>query len=74
MKGKTIIYKSYDLYYDAIYARDVLKQNGIEAFLSDFGMMPLSPAVTESMGGTKLHIFEDDLPKVEEILSLINNE
>ena len=73
MKDKTIIYKSYDLYYDAIYARDILKQNGIESFLSDDAMLPLGAAVSESMGGTKLHIFEDDLPKVEEILSSIEN-
>ena len=72
MKDKTIIYKSYDLYYDAIYARDTLTQNGIESFLSDVSMIPLGVAVSESMGGTKLHIFEDDLPRVEEILSIIN--
>ena len=72
MDGKTIIYKSYDLLYDAAYAKDVLEQNGIESFLSDFGMMPLSPAVSESMGGTKLHIFEADLQKVEEILAIMN--
>jgi len=69
MSGKTIIYKSYDLYYDAIYARDILKQNGIESFLSDVSMIPLGAAVSESMGGTKLHIFEADLPRVEEILN-----
>ena len=73
MDGKTIIYKSYDLFYDAVYAKDILEQNGIESFLSDFGMMPLSPAVSESMGGTKLHIFEDDLQKVEEILAIMND-
>ena len=71
MDGKTIIYKSYDLYYDAIYARDVLKQNGVEAFLSDDAMLPLGAAISESMGGTKLHIFENDLQKVEEILAMI---
>jgi len=71
MKDKTIIYKSYDLYYDAIYARDILKQNSIESFLSDDAMLPLGAAVSESMGGTKLHIFEDDLPKVEEILKMV---
>jgi hypothetical protein len=69
MNGKTIIYKSYDLLYDAVYARDTLKQNGIEAFISDEGIIPLSVAVSASMGGTKLHIFEDDLQKVEDILS-----
>ncbi|MDR0829397.1 MAG: DUF2007 domain-containing protein [Prevotellaceae bacterium] len=69
MKDKTIIYKSYELYLDAVYARDILKQNGIESFLSDDAMIPLGVAVSQSMGGTKLHIFEDDLPKVEETLA-----
>ncbi|MDR1543250.1 MAG: DUF2007 domain-containing protein [Prevotellaceae bacterium] len=66
---KTIIYKSYDLLYDAVYARDTLKENGIEAFISDEGIIPLSVAVSASMGGTKLHIFEKDMKKVKEILN-----
>jgi len=74
MDRKTIIYKSYDLYYDAMYAKDILEQNGIESFLSDESMIPLGAAVSESMGGTKLHIFEDDLSRVEEILSQIDKD
>ena len=73
MEGKTIIYKSYDLYLDANYAKDILAQNGIEAFLTDDAMIPLWGTISESFGGTKLHIFEKDLQKVEEILTMIND-
>ena len=42
-EGKTVIYKSYDNLYDAMYAKDILKANGIESFISDDSMLPLNP-------------------------------
>ena len=68
---KTIIYRSYDNLYDAIYARDFLRESGIESFVSDDSMYPMSPIVSEGSWGTKLHIFEKDKAKVDEILSNI---
>ena len=68
---KTTIYRSYENLYDAIYARDLLKESGIESFVSDDSMYPLSPIVSDGSWGTKLHIFEKDLDKVDEILKSI---
>ena len=66
-EGKTVIYKSYDNLYDAMYA------NGIESFISDDSMLPLNPIVSGKSWGTKLHIFEKDIASVENILKEIKN-
>lgn len=72
-EGKTVIYKSYDNLYDAMYAKDILKANGIESFISDDSMLPLNPIVSGKSWGTKLHIFEKDIALVENILKEIKN-
>ena len=46
MKDQTVIYKSYDNMYKAMYERDFLRENGVESFLSEDSTLPLDPTLT----------------------------
>lgn len=69
---KTIIYKSYSNLYDAQYAKDILKENDIESFISEDSMLPLNPS--GKSWGVKLHIFEKDKTTVDNIIKEIDNK
>lgn len=73
MNDKTIIYKSFDNLYDALYVKNMLKENEIESFISDDSMLPLNPIVSGKSWGTKLHVFEKDIERIEQILNELNN-
>lgn len=54
MKDQTVIYKSYDNMYKAMYERDFLRENGVESFLSEDSTLPLDPTLMGKTWGIKL--------------------
>ncbi len=67
-KDKIVVYKSFSDDVSAHMVMDILKENGIECFLSgenlNYTGMPLPIA------GVDLNLFEKDIPKANEILKI----
>lgn len=74
MNDKTVIYKSYQSIYPAIYERDFLRANGIESFLSEDTMLPLDPIIVDKNWGIKLYVFKKDIPEIERLLAELAKE
>lgn len=74
MKDQTVIYKSYDNMYKAMYERDFLRENGVESFLSEDSTLPLDPTLMGKTWGIKLYVFEKDIPTIYRLLAELNNE
>ncbi|MDR3326707.1 MAG: DUF2007 domain-containing protein [Prevotellaceae bacterium] len=68
MEDRIINIKSYENLYDAGYARDFLKENGIEAFVSGENTAQLYPVFSSSFG-VRLNIFARDKERAEELLN-----
>ena len=64
MKDQTVIYKSYDNMYKAMY----------ESFLSEDSTLPLDPTLMGKTWGIKLYVFEKDIPTIDRLLAELNNE
>ena len=47
---------------------NVLKENGIECFLSDENIVQLYPMFSSPFSGIRLHLFEKDTDSAENIL------
>lgn len=47
---------------------NVLKENGIECFLSDENIVQLYPMFSSPFSGIRLHLFEKDRDSAEKIL------
>lgn len=47
---------------------NVLKENGIECFLSDENIVQLYPMFSSPFSGIRLHLFEKDKDSAEKIL------
>lgn len=73
MSGKTVIYQTYENIYEATYARDVLKENGIESFIASDSTLPATISIYNQNYGIRLYVFEEDLERVKGILENTEN-
>lgn len=65
---KTIVFKTYTDMVTANMECNVLKENGIECFLSDENIVQLYPMFSSPFSGIRLHLFEKDKDSAEKIL------
>lgn len=65
---KTIVFKTYTDMVTANMECNVLKENGIECFLSDENIVQLYPMFSSPFSGIRLHLFEKDRDSAEKIL------
>lgn len=65
---KTIVFKTYTDMVTANMECNVLKENGIECFLSDENIVQLYPMFSSPFSGIRLHLFEKDKDSAENIL------
>ncbi len=67
-EGKIIVFDAYDTVVNANLVKTKLDAYGIPCFLSGENFTSLYPFRNELMTGVQLHIFENDKPRVLEIL------
>ncbi|HCM76769.1 MAG TPA: hypothetical protein DIS90_10330 [Cytophagales bacterium] len=65
---KIIVYQTYDNSIQASLVKTKLDAYGIPCFLSEENFGSIFPFKNQSFGGVRLHIFETDKLRVEEIL------
>jgi DNA-directed RNA polymerase subunit RPC12/RpoP len=68
-EDKIIVFDSYDTVMDANLVKTKLDAYGIPCFLSDENFVGLYPIRNELFPGVRLHIFEKDKDRVNEILA-----
>lgn len=68
-KAKIIVFDSYDTVVAANLAKTKLDAYGIPCFLTDENFVALYPIRNDVFPGVRLHIFEQDLQQVKEVLS-----
>ncbi|MCB0491182.1 MAG: DUF2007 domain-containing protein [Cyclobacteriaceae bacterium] len=71
-KDKIIVFKGFDTGVEANLAKTKLDAYGIPCFLSGEGAMNIYPIRNDIFPGVRLHIFENDKPRVTEILEAQN--
>lgn len=69
----TIVIKTFSSEFEAEIAQGILKEEGIESFISKDDEGSMNPALQLTLG-VKLHIFEKDRDKVIEILDSVNTD
>ncbi|MEQ8362745.1 MAG: DUF2007 domain-containing protein [Cyclobacteriaceae bacterium] len=67
-KDKIIVFKGFDTGVEANLAKTKLDAYGIPCFLSGENFMNIYPIRNDIFPGVRLHIFENDKPRVIEIL------
>lgn len=72
-KEKTIVFMDFNSIGQASIVKGVLESNNIPCFLSNENSAVLSNILSDSVSGVRLHIFEKDLEKAEEVMSLVNS-
>jgi len=70
-KDKTIVFMEFPALGEASIVKGALESNNISCFLSNQNN-PFA-GVSESLSGVRLHIFEKDKEKAEELMELINS-
>jgi len=65
---KTILFKTYQDLLTANAEHDILKENGIECFLSDENIVQMYPMFFSPFGGIRLHLLEKDKDLAEKVL------
>jgi hypothetical protein len=66
---KVIVYSSYDTAIEASLVKTKLDAYGIPCFLSNENFAGLYPITNIVYPGVRLHIFENDIERVKEILT-----
>lgn len=68
-KSKIIVFQAFDTTIQANLVKTKLDAYGIPCFLTDESFVNLYPIRNEIFPGVRLHIFENDIARVSEILS-----
>jgi len=68
---KIVVFQAFDTAIEANLAKTKLDAYGIPCFLSGETFMNVYPIRNEFFPGVRLHIFENDQPRVLEILSAL---
>lgn len=68
---KIVVFRAFDTAIEANLAKTKLDAYGIPCFLSGEAFMNVYPIRNEFFPGVRLHIFENDRPRVLEILCAI---
>lgn len=68
---KIVVFQGFDTAIEANLAKTKLDAYGIPCFLSGEAFMNVYPIRNELFPGVRLHIFENDRPRVLEILSAL---
>jgi len=63
--------RSYDSYITANMHLQQLEEEGIRAYLQDENIVTINPALSGAIGGIKLVVCEDQLPRATEIINAI---
>ena len=69
-EGKVVVYQTYENSIQASLVKTKLDAYGIPCFLSEENFGSIFPFKNNAFGGVRLHIFENDRPRVTEILSV----
>jgi hypothetical protein len=69
---KVVVYKTYMRPFEAYIVKGLLDANGIECFLSNEIFASRNPVYSSSVEGMKLNVFENDIPKIDELLNSEN--
>jgi Putative prokaryotic signal transducing protein len=69
---KIIVFAVYDSVIDANIIKTKLDAYGIPCFLTDENISSLYPLLGNSFSGARLHVFENDVEQVKQILSEVN--
>ncbi|GHT20079.1 hypothetical protein FACS189429_8190 [Bacteroidia bacterium] len=69
MNEKTVVLRNYETAVEANYELDVLKKNDVPAFLDDDLMDMIAPVFSDSAGGFRIWVFENDLERAEQLLT-----
>lgn len=72
MRGKVVVYQTYENSIQASLVKTKLDAYGIPCFLSEENFGHIFPFKNNSFGGVRLHIFETDQSRVTEILEAEN--
>jgi hypothetical protein len=67
----TVVIRTFSSEFEAEIAQGILKEEGIESFISKDDEGSMNPALQLTVG-VKLHIFEKDVKRVTEILDSVN--
>lgn len=67
--SKIVVFKAFDTAIEANLAKTKLDAYGIPCFLTDENFINIYPIRNEFFPGVRLHIFENDKPRVHEILT-----
>ena len=73
-QSKTITLRQFENIIDAQVAVDILKQNGLNSFVSNELGAQLYPLFPSSVSGVCLHVFEHDKERAEELLTTFLQE
>lgn len=68
MEDRIITLKTYDTMVDAMVDEEVLKENNIECFIGNEGLVEMFPMFSDSEEGLKIVVFEKDIEIAEKIL------
>jgi len=72
-KEKTIVFMDFNSIGQASIVKGALESNNIPCFLSNENSAVLGNILSNSVSGIRLHIFEADLEKAEEVMSLVSS-
>jgi len=69
-----IAVRSYDNYIPAHMMLQQLEAEGIRAYLQDEHTVTINPLLTNAIGGIKLMVYKDQVPRALELLSQLEAE
>jgi len=72
-KEKTIVFMEFDTLGVASIVKGALESNNIPCFLSNVNSPYPGTILSNSLFGIRLHIFEEDLEKAEELYALVSS-
>ena len=66
--------RSYDSYITANMQLQQLEVEGIRAYLQDENTVTINPVLSQAIGGIKLMVYEEQLPRAIELLNAIDDD
>lgn len=72
-QDKTIVFMEFTSSGEASIVKGALESNNIPCFLSNENSPYVGGILTDSLYGVRLHIFEKDKEKAEELMELLNS-
>ena len=69
-QSKTVVLRRFENVIEAQTAVDILRQNGVNCFISNELGSQLYPIFPSSVSGVCVHIFEHERERAEELLSI----